>query len=73
VALNMLLGCTSIFSTGLFHLHKDGRGSGENNGIWGSQKGGGSTRANSIFMKFNRETKRPVTTIGKIIMSNSEV
>jgi hypothetical protein len=36
-------------------------------------KRGGSKRATSIFMKFNRETKRPVTTLGKILMSNSEV
>ena len=28
-------------------------------------KGGGSKRATSIFMKFDRETKSPVTTPGK--------
>jgi hypothetical protein len=48
-------------------------GHGGNNGIWRSPLGGGSKRATSIFMKFNRETKRLVTTLGKILMSNSEV
>jgi len=48
-------------------------GHGGNNGIWRSPLGGGSKRATSIFMKFDRETKRPVTTPGKILMRNSVV
>jgi hypothetical protein len=46
-------------------------GYGGNNGIWRSPLGGGSKRATSIFMKFDRETKRPVTTPGKILLGNS--
>ena len=47
----MLLGCTCIFSTGLFHLNIRMGGSGENNGIWGSPQGvgGGSKRAALYF------------------------
>jgi hypothetical protein len=42
-------------------------GHGGNNGIWRRPLGGGSKTAKSIFMKFDRETKRPVTTPEKYL------
>jgi hypothetical protein len=42
-------------------------GSGENNGIGEAFKRGGSTRATSIFMKLNRETKRLYLLFGKYL------
>jgi len=53
----MLLGCACIFQLARLTFGRMG-GSGGNNGIWGSPRGGGSQRATSIFMKFDQQSKK---------------